>query len=149
MKNVQSSQQGETHNQYRNRVGRISRQQHLMNQNVDPSKRREEIKRFSEASDRIEKKVQKEIEEIGQNTPSFREKQIAYDKARGAYESRTFLEATLRLKGIEPAEDIEEMKAQYEDWRALNSGDELPKKSRSPVTVSEAHHGREEMVVLA
>ena len=149
MKNVQSSLPGETHNQYRNRVGRISRQQHLMNQNVDPSKRSEEIKRFSEASDRIEKKVQKEIEEIGQNTPSFREKQIAYDKARGAYESRTFLEATLRLKGIEPAEDIEEMKAQYEDWKALNSGDELPKKSRSPVTVSEAHHGREEMVVLA
>ncbi len=85
MKNVQSSQQGETHNQYRNRVGRISRHQHLMGQRPDRSERKEEIKRFSEASDRIEKKVQREIEEIGQNTPSFREKQIAYDMARGAY----------------------------------------------------------------
>ena len=88
MKNVQSSLPGETHNQYRNRVGRISRQQHLMNQNVDPSKRSEEIKRFSEASDRIEKKVQREIEETRQNTPSFRDRQIAYDTARGAYLNR-------------------------------------------------------------
>ena len=142
MRNVQSSQHGETHNQYRNRVGRISRHQHLMNQKSDRSERREEIKRFSEASDRIEKKVQKEIEEIGQNTPSFREKQIAYDKARGAYESRTFLEATLRLKGIEPAEDIEGMRAQYEDWKIQASGGELRNKSRSPVTDSGFHSRR-------
>ena len=88
MKNVQSSQQGETHNQYRNRVGRISRHQHLMSQRSDRSERREELKRFSEASDRIEKKVQREIEETSQNTPSFRDKQIAYDATRGACQNQ-------------------------------------------------------------
>ena len=67
MKNVQSSLSGETHNQYRNRVGRISRHQHLMSQKVEPSTRREEIERLSEASNRIEKKVEKEIEEFLEN----------------------------------------------------------------------------------
>ena len=85
MKNVQSSQQGETHNHYRNRIGRTSRHQHLISQKSDRSERREEIKRFSEASERIEKKVQREIEEISQSRSTFREKQIAHDAARGAY----------------------------------------------------------------
>jgi len=62
MKTVQSSLQGEMHNQYRNRVGRISRNQHLMSQKVDPSQRREEIKRFSEASKKIERKMKMEVE---------------------------------------------------------------------------------------
>jgi len=88
MKNVQSSLQKESHNQYRNRVGRISRHQHLMGQRPDRSERKEEIKRFSEASDRIEKKVQREIEETSQNTPSFRDKQIAYDATRGACQNQ-------------------------------------------------------------
>ncbi len=145
MKTVQSSLQGETHNQYRNRVGRISRNQHLMSQKVDPSQRREEIKRFSEASKKIEKKVKMEVEGIAKGVPSFRQKQIAHDKARGAYESRTFLEATLRLKGIEPAEDIGGMKTQYEAWKVRTSGGELPKKSQSPVTDFKVHHRREEV----
>jgi hypothetical protein len=89
MKSVQSTQQEETHNQYRNRVGRISRHQHLMSQKIDHSMRRAEIKRFSEASDRIEKKVQREIEEISQSRSTFREKQIAHDAARGAYLNRS------------------------------------------------------------
>ncbi len=76
MKNVQSSQQEETHSQYRNRVGRTSRHQHLMSQKSDRSERREEIKRYSEASERIEKKVQREIEETRQKAPSFRDRQI-------------------------------------------------------------------------
>ena len=143
MKNVQSSLQGETHNQYRNRVGRISRHQHLMNQTIDPSKRREEIKKLSEASTRIEKKVAEEIKEILENTPTTKQKQIAYDKARGAYESRTFLEGTLRLKGIEPAEDIEGMKAQYEEWKIQASGGELPNNPQSRVTDSGIHSRRE------
>ncbi|MCH2268778.1 hypothetical protein [Candidatus Thalassarchaeum betae] len=63
------------------------------------------------------KKCQRELADIEANTPTFREKQIAYDKARGAYESRTFLEATLRMKGVEPAADIEDMKTQYEEWK--------------------------------
>jgi hypothetical protein len=144
MKNVQSSLQKESHNQYRNRVGRISGHQHLMSQRVDSSQRREEIERLSEASARIEKKVQSEIEEISQGAPTVRhkQKQVAYDRARGAYESRTFLEATLRLKGIEPAEDIEGMKAQYEDWKIQASGGELRNKSRSPVTDSGFHSRR-------
>tara|TARA_B100001750_G_scaffold175766_1_gene143951 strand:+ start:163 stop:612 length:450 start_codon:yes stop_codon:yes gene_type:complete len=145
MKTVQSSLQGETHNQYRNRVGRISRNQHLMSQKVDPSQRRDEIKRFFEASEKIEKKVKMEVEEIRKGTPSSRQKQIAYDRARGAYESRTFLEATLRLKGIEPAEDIEGMKTQYEAWKVRTSGDELPEKSQSPVTDFKVHHRREKV----
>jgi len=152
MKNVQSSLQKESHNQYRNRVGRVSGHQHLMSQrvDVDSSQRREEIERLSGASARIEKKVQSEIEEISQGAPTVRHKQkldakqnqIAYDRARGAYESRTFLEATLRLKGIEPAEDIEGMKAQYEDWKIQASGGELRNKSRSPVTDSGFHSRR-------
>jgi len=145
MKTAQSSLQGETHNQYRNRVGRISGNQHLMSQKVDPSQRREEIKRFSEASEKIEKKVKMEVEEITKDAPSSRQKQIAYDKARGAYESRTFLEATPRLKGIGPAEGIEGMKTQYEAWKVRTSGGELPEKSQSPVTDSEVHHRREEV----
>ena len=144
MKNAQSSLQKESHNQYRNRIGRVSRHQHLMSQRSDRSKRDEEIKRFSEDSDRIEKKVQSEIGKISQGAPNVRQKQnqIAYDRARGAYESRTFLEATLRLKGIEPAEDIEGMKAQYEDWKIQASGGELRNKSRSPVTDSGFHSRR-------
>ena len=145
MKTVQSSLQGETHNQYRNRVGRISRNQHLMSQKVDPSQRREEIKRVSEASEKIEKKVKMEVEGIAKGSPSFRQKQIAHDKARGAYESRTFLEATPRLKEIVPAEDIEGMKAQYEARKVRTSGGELPERSQSPVTDSEVHHRREEV----
>jgi hypothetical protein len=145
MKNVQSSLQKESHNQYRNRIGRVSRHQHLMSQRSDRSKRDEEIKRFSEDSDRIEKKVQSEIGEISQGAPNVRQKQnqIAYDRARGAYESRTFLEGTLRLKGIEPAESIEEMKAQYEDWKTLASGGELLNNTQSRVTVSGTHSRRE------
>mgnify|MGYP001440340487 CR=1 FL=1 len=149
MKNVQSSLQKESHNQYRNRVGRTSRHQHLMSRGVDSSNRREEIKRFSEASARIEKKVQVEIADIAQSTTISRQKQISYDKARGAYESRTFLESTLRLKGIEPAESIEEMKAQYEDWKIRHSDGELPNKPRSPVTNSRTHHGRKPIEVAA
>lgn len=151
MKNIQSSLQKESHNQYRNRVGRTSRHQHLMSRGVDSSNRREEIKRFSEDSARIEKKVQVEIADIAHSTTISRQKQkhISYDKARGAYESRTFLESTLRLKGIEPAESIEEMKAQYEDWKIRHSGGELPNKPQSPVINSRAHHGRKPIEVSA
>ena len=85
MKNVQSSLRGETHNQYRNRVGRVSRHLRLMSQNVDRSKRREEIKRFSKASETIEKKVQREIEEIKKSVTSIRDRQISYDSARGGF----------------------------------------------------------------
>ena len=65
------------------------------------------------------KKCQRELADTEANTPTFREKQIAYDKARGAYESRTFLEETLRMKGIEPAEDIGDMKIQYDEWKRM------------------------------
>ena len=151
MKNVQSSHPRETHNQYRNRVGRISRHQHLMSQNVNPSKRRKELKALSKASIRIENKVKKEIEEFCQESPTVRhrqkqvskEKQIAFDKARGAYESRTFLEETLRLKGIEPAADIEEMMNQYEEWKALNSRVDISKRLQTQVTDSQLHNERQ------
>ena len=107
----------ETPNQYRSRVGRISRHRYLMNHRPDPARRKREIESYHEAVARVTKKCQRELADTEANTPTFREKQIAYDKARGAYESRTFLEATLRMKGVEPAADIEDMKTQYEEWK--------------------------------
>jgi hypothetical protein len=153
MKNVQSSLKKESHNEYRSRAGRTSRYQHLMNQKVDSSQRRVEIERLSKATIRVEKKVKNEIEEFCQEAPTVRhrqkqiakEGQIAYDKARGAYESRTFLEGTLRLKGIEPAESIEGMKAQYENWKILASDGDLPDNTQSWVTVSGTHSKRQTM----
>ena len=107
----------ETHNQYRNRSGRISRHRYLMSHRPDRARRKDGIRRYHETVARVTKKCQRELADIEANTSTFREKQIAYDTARGAYESRTFLEATLRMKGIEPAADIEDMKTQYEEWR--------------------------------
>ena len=109
----------ETPNQYRSRVGRISRHRYLMNHRPDPARRKREIESYHEAVARVTKKCQRELADTEANTPTFREKQIAYDKARGAYESRTFLEATLRMKGIEPAEDIGDMKIQYDEWKRM------------------------------
>ena len=110
----------ETPKQYRSRVGRISRHRYLMNHRPDPARRKREIESYHEAVARVTKKCQRELADIEANTPTFREKQIAYDKARGAYESRTFLEETLRMKGIEPAEGIEDMKIQYEKWKRMS-----------------------------
>jgi hypothetical protein len=100
-------------------VGRISRHRYLMNHRPDPARRKREIESYHEAVARVTKKCQRELADIEANTPTFREKQIAYDKARGAYESRTFLEETLRMKGIEPAEDIGDMKIQYDEWKRM------------------------------
>ena len=107
----------ETPKQYRSRVGRISRHRYLMDNRPAPAQRKAEIETYHESVERVSAKHQQVLAEIGTNTPTFREKQIAYDTARGAYESRTFLEATLRMKGIEPAADIEDMKTQYEEWK--------------------------------
>ena len=54
---------------------------------------------------------------ISQSPRNTIEKQTTYDKARGAYRSRTFLEATLKMKDIEPRESIEGMLEQYEEWK--------------------------------
>ena len=107
----------ETPKQYRSRVGRISRHRYLMDNRPAPAQRKAEIETYHESVERVSAKHQQVLAEIEANTPTFREKQIAYDTARGAYESRTFLEATLRMKGIEPAADIEDMKTQYEEWK--------------------------------
>ncbi len=121
MKNIQSSQQGETHNHYRNRVGRISRHQHLMSQKVDPSQRREEIKRFSEVSDRIEKKVQREIKETRKNTPSFRDRQIA--PPRGDDTAREGAEAP--PKPVMPSNQVEGDPSQMTDSRSHDVHDAM------------------------
>ena len=114
----------ETPKQYRSRVGRISRHRYLMDNRPTPAQRKTEIETDHETVARVTAKLQKVLDDIDDNTPTFREKQIAYDTARGAYESRTFLEATLRMKGIEPAADIEDMKTQYQEWkRAFSEGD--------------------------
>ncbi len=112
----------ETPKQYRSRVGRISRYRYLMNRGGEAARRARAKKIYKETEARVKTKHQENLAEIEANTPSFREKQIAHDKARGAYESRTFLEATLRMKGIEPAADIEEMKTQYQGWKSANRG---------------------------
>jgi hypothetical protein len=107
----------ETPKQYRSRVGRISRHRYLMDNRPAPAQRKAEIEIYHETVERVTAKHQQVLADIKANTPTFREKQIAYDTARGAYESRTFLEATLRMKGIEPAADIEDMKTQYQEWK--------------------------------
>ncbi len=90
-----------------------------------PDQRKAEIEIYHETVERVAAKHQQVLADIKANTPTFREKQIAYDKARGAYESRTFLESTLRMKGIDPAADIEDMKTQYEEWkRAFLEGEQ-------------------------
>ena len=98
-------------------MGRISRHRYAMNHRPDPARRESEIESYHEALERVSAKHQQVLADIKANTPTFREKQIAYDKARGAYESRTFLESTLRMKGIDPAADIEDMKTQYQEWK--------------------------------
>ena len=114
----------ETPKQYRSSVGRISRHRYLMDNRPTPAQRKTEIETYHETVARVSAKLQQVLDDIDDNTPTFREKQIAYDTARGAYESRTFLEATLRMKGIEPAADIEDMKTQYQEWkRAFSEGD--------------------------
>ena len=101
-------------------MGRISRHRYAMNHRPDPARRESEIESYHEAVERVTAKHQQVLADIKANTPTFREKQIAYDKARGAYESRTFLESTLRMKGIDPAADIEDMKTQYEEWKSAS-----------------------------
>ena len=114
----------ETPKQYRSRVGRISRHRYLMDNRPSPAQRKTEIETDHETVARVTAKLQQVLDDIDDNTPTFREKQIAYDTARGSYESRTFLEATLRMKEIEPAADIEDMKTQYQEWkRAFSEGD--------------------------
>ena len=128
----------ETPKQYRSRVGRISRHRYLMDNRPAPAQRKAEIETYHESVERVSAKHQQVRAEIEANTPTFREKQIAYDTARGAYESRTFLEASLRMKGIEPAADIEDMKTQYEEWKRDVLGVPLPSTDAVLVTLEES-----------
>ena len=112
----------ETPKQYRSRVGRISRYRYLMSRGEEEARRARAKNVYNETKARVGSKHQKNLAEIKANTPTTREKQIAYDRARGAYESRTFLEENLRMKGIIPAADIEDMKTQYHEWKTANGG---------------------------
>lgn len=107
----------ETHAEYRKRVGRQKRHAFLMASKPKWWEREEEVKEYKSCVQRVVAKVAKEKAEMLAKQPTFREKQIAYDEARGAYRSRTFLEGTLRMKGIEPEESIEDMLIQYEEWK--------------------------------
>ena len=106
--------------------GLPSRHQVLMSQDVHVGwgriRRAREEKRFREAVTRVTAKFEHVLTRVKANAISPKEKEIARDRARGAYESRTFLENTLREKGIEPAAEISDMKAQYEEWKWLSSG---------------------------
>ena len=119
-------------------MGRISRHRYLMDNIPTPAQRKAEIDTYPESVARVSATHQQGLAEIEANTPTFREKQIAYDTARGAYESRTFLEATLRMKGIEPAADIKDMKTQYEEWKRDVLGVPLPSTGAVLVTLEES-----------
>jgi len=79
----------ETPKQYRSRVGRISRHRYLMDNRPAPAQRKAEIDTYHEMVARVTAKHQQVLADIKANTLSTRENQIAYDRARGAYESRT------------------------------------------------------------
>jgi len=81
----------ETPKQYRSRVGRMSRHRYLMDNRPTTAQRGAEIETYYETVKRVVAKHEQVLANIKANTRSFREKQVAYDKARGAYESRTFL----------------------------------------------------------
>tara|TARA_B100001750_G_scaffold239070_1_gene246600 strand:+ start:397 stop:1044 length:648 start_codon:yes stop_codon:yes gene_type:complete len=108
----------ESHNEYRNRVGRATRYVHLRNQNITSQQRAKEIEQYHQTVARVGTKVQRDILRMKAEEPTFRERQQAYDEARGAYRSRTFLEGTLKMKGIEPLESVEDMLTQYEEWKS-------------------------------
>jgi hypothetical protein len=76
----------ETPTQYRSRVGRISRHRYLMDNRPAPAQRKVEIEIYHETVGRVTAKHKQVLADIEANTPSFREKQIAYDKARVAYD---------------------------------------------------------------
>jgi hypothetical protein len=72
----------ETPKQYRSRVGRISRHRYLMDNRPTPAQRKSEIESYHETVARVTAKHHQVLADIESNTPTFREKQIAYDKAR-------------------------------------------------------------------
>ena len=76
----------ETPKQYRSRVGRISRHRYLMDNRPAPAQRKVEIEIYRETVRRVTAKHKQVLADIEATAPSFREKQIAYDKARGAYD---------------------------------------------------------------
>ena len=91
----------ETPRQYRSRVGRISKHRYLMDNRPAPAQRKAEIEIYHETVERVTAKHKQMLADIKDNSPSFREKQIAYDKSRGAYKSRIFLEVTQSMTGME------------------------------------------------
>ena len=122
-----------------------ARHQILMATKPTGAERKEEVRKFHEAVARVTAKFEGTLAEAKANAPTPREKQITRDQARGAYKSRTFLEATLRMKGIEPAAEISGMKAQYEEWKWLSQGADpgpRPSDPESPVTNKWAHNRR-------
>mgnify|MGYP006910214382 CR=1 FL=1 len=76
----------DTPKQYRSRVGRISRHRYLMDNRPTPAQRKAEIEIYHETVRRVTAKHKQVLADIEVTAPSFREKQIAYDKARGAYD---------------------------------------------------------------
>lgn len=103
----------ESHNEYRNRVGRQKRYAFLMSNKPKWWVRDEEKRAFNEACKEQEKIAQARLADIIANTPSFREVQIEYDEERGAYESRAFLEIVLRSLGEEPPDSVMKMRKTY------------------------------------
>ncbi len=106
---------------------------------IEVRERDEEMDCFAKRSARTEVKLQAQLVEIKGNARTFKARRAEYDRSRGAYESRTFLEASLRLEGIKPVKDIEGMKTQYEEGEVRTSGGELPKKPQPPATMVRAY----------
>jgi len=94
-----------------------SRHQVLMTTKPTGAEREKEIREFHESVARVTPKLEGILAEAKANAPTFEEKQRAHDEARGAYESRTFLRATLISKGIEPDDDLDVMREQYRTYK--------------------------------
>ena len=116
----------ETNREYRARLREEgfrfpARQQVLTSQEVHvgqgKARRAREIKIYRETVARVTAKFKGTMAEVKANAPTFKEKQRAHDEARGAYESRTFLRATLISKGIEPDDDLDVMREQYRTYK--------------------------------
>ena len=117
----------------------LSRNQMLMAQEVHvgegAARRAKEIKIYRETVARVTAKFKGILAEAKANAPTFEEKQRAHDEARGAYESRTFLRATLIAKGIEPAEDLEGMREQYREYKISRGARPPPIPPVEPVSI--------------
>ena len=83
----------ESHNQYRNKVGRQKRWAYLMANRPHHWIRREDKRRYAEAVIRVEEKVAKEVKALRiAQQDQFRQQQLLYDEPKYARQAGMSLE---------------------------------------------------------